>query len=311
MEATDETPIAASRLTDVLSASEIQPFVQRSDARAWLMVANNLGLIVLALALPIVWLNPLTVLACLLLLGARQLGMAVIYHDCSHSVFFKTRWLNDLVGHWVAGGLLNTSLYAYRTYHLKHHQFAGTVDDPDLELASAYPASRASLKRKLTRDLTGRTGWKALKGQLLRLRLNRNLPFLISHATLLTILTLAGAPWAYLLWWLSYLFVHQVVTRLRFMGEHGVAIDRLSADARENTCTTLVSWWERLLVAPNYVNYHLEHHLSAAVPCYRLAPLHRLLAERRFFDQRACLSHGYRDVLRKAVKPAAMMPATA
>ena len=86
------------------------------------------------------------------------------------------------------------------------------------------------------------------------------------------------------------------------MGEHGVAIDRLSADARENTCTTLVSWWERLFIAPNFVNYHLEHHLNAAVPCYRLPALHRLLAQRRFFDEFDCLTRGYSNVIRKAEK---------
>ena len=251
----DSCVTGAVKLSDVLTAEEIQPFITRSNGRAGLMVASNLGLMALAFALPILWLNPVTVVVAMVLLGARQLGMAVINHDCAHGVFFKARWLNVLIGHWVSGGLLDTSMYAYRTYHLKHHRFAGTTDDPDLEMANAYPASRASLKRKLTRDATGQTGWKALKALLGRLHPVSHAPFLISHLTLLLILTLIGAPWAYLMWWASYVFVYQVVTRLRFIGEHGVAIDRLSADARENTCTTLVSWWERLLIAPNYVNF--------------------------------------------------------
>ena len=32
-------------------------------------------------------------------------------------------------------------------------------------------------------------------------------------------------------------------------------------------------WWQRLLFAPNGVNYHMEHHFMASVPCYRLAAL--------------------------------------
>ena len=307
----DSSVDAAVRLSDVLSAEEMRPFMVRSDLRAWWMVLVNFAIIGVAFVLPIVWLNPFTVLAALLLLGARQLGMAVIYHDCSHGVFFRTRWLNDVVGHWLAGGLLNTSMYAYRSYHLKHHKFAGTEDDPDLGIASAYPTSRASLKRKLTRDLSGRTGWKALKAQVAKFRFDRNLPFVLSHVALLGVLWLSGAPWAYLLWWLAYVFVHQLVTRLRFMGEHGVAVDRLSPDARENTCTTLVSWWERLLVAPNYVNFHLEHHLSAAVPCYRLAPLHELLVAKGFYNDHDCLSRGYLDVLSRAVAPVTPTPAAA
>ncbi len=301
----DASEGAAVKLSDVLTEEEIRPFTQRSDARAWWMVFCNFALMAFAFALPALWLNPLTVIVALLLLGGRQLGLAVIYHDCSHSVFFRTRWLNELVGHWIAGGLLNTSMYAYRSYHLKHHRFAGTVDDPDLALASSYPASKDSLKRKFLRDFTGRTGLKTTLAQLKRVRPVRNAPFLLSHLVLFGALWAASIPWAYALWWAAYLVIYQVILRLRFIAEHGVAIDRLSPDARENTATTVLSWWERLLVGPNFVNFHLEHHLSAAVPCYRLARLHKLLDERGFFARHACLSQGYLDVLRKAVRPVA------
>lgn len=299
----DASDGAAVKLSDVLTDTEIRPFNRRSDLRAWWMVLCNVALIVLAFALPALWLNPLTIIVAVLLLGGRQLGLAVIYHDCSHGVFFRTRWLNDAVGHWFAGGLLNTSMYAYRAYHLKHHRFAGTPEDPDLALANSYPASRDSLKRKLSRDLTGRTGWKSTLSQLKRLRPVRNVPFLLTHALLFGALWFAGFVWGYLLWWVAYIFVYHVILRLRFIAEHGVAPDRLSPDARENTATTLLSWWERLLIGPNFVNYHLEHHLSAAVPCYHLPALHRALAERNFFARHDCLSRGYIDVLRKAVRP--------
>jgi fatty acid desaturase len=288
-----------------LTKAEIQPFLERSDSRAWWMVAVNFVLVAVAFSLPVLWLNPLSILASVLLLGGRQLGLAVIYHDCSHGVFFKTRWLNDFVGHWVCGGLLNTSLYAYRAYHLGHHRFAGTAKDPDLQLASAYPASPASLKRKFIRDVTGQTGIKAMKKQARAMRPVKNAPFFVSHSVLFSLLWVLGVSWVYVLWWVSYALTHQVVTRLRFIGEHGVALDRLSPDARDNTCTTLVSWWERVFVAPNYVNYHLEHHLNAAVPCYRLSPLHKLLRERGFFAGRDCLSCGYREVIRKAARKTA------
>lgn len=311
-ENTVESSIGASvRLADVLTPEEMQPFLRRSDARAWTMVSINLAMIGAAFALPAWWPNPLTVLLGVLILGGRQLGLAVIYHDCAHGVFFRTRWLHDLVGHWLCGGLMNTSMYAYRAYHLKHHRFAGTERDPDLGIALAYPTARASLKRKVVRDLTGRTGVKAIRAQLARLGARRNAPFFVSHALLLGTLALAGMAWTYLLWWVAYVFAHQFITRLRFMGEHGVARDRLGADARDNTCTTEVAWWERLLVAPNYVNYHLEHHLSAAVPCYRLAALHALLREKGFFDGFDCISRGYRDVLAKAVRsPSPLMEAS-
>ena len=103
---------------------------------------------------------------------------------------------------------------------------------------------------------------------------------------------------------LAYLVAYQVVTRIRFMSEHGVAVDRLSPDVRENTVTTLTSWWERLLIGPNFVNYHLEHHLQAGVPCYHLRRFHNLLKKKGFFGDcqkpEGCFSNGYLHVLRKA-----------
>jgi fatty acid desaturase len=118
------------------------------------------------------------------------------------------------------------------------------------------------------------------------------------------VLTLVGAPWAYALWWVAEIFVLPLLVRLRQIGEHGVADNRASRSPRLNTGTTLVSWWERLLVAPNYVNYHVEHHQFASVPCYRLPGLHKKLKQGGYFDNYDCIAIGYADVLRRAVQAA-------
>ena len=47
-----------------------------------------------------------------------------------------------------------------------------------------------------------------------------------------------------------------------------------------NTRTVDAPAWQRYLMAPSYVNYHLEHHLMPAVPCYRL-PVFRALLQQR------------------------------
>ncbi len=74
----------------------------------------------------------------------------------------------------------------------------------------------------------------------------------------------------------------------------------LDADPRQNTRTTIASWWERACFAPNYANYHLEHHFMASAPCYRLRALHELLKSRgAYADTR--IFHGYREVLQHAV----------
>ena len=69
-----------------------------------------------------------------------------------------------------------------------------------------------------------------------------------------------------------------------------------SPDVLENTRTTRAGLLLRLTVAPNRVNYHVEHHLLAAVPFYRLPAMHRMLRERGLL----AAPLGYSDVLRLA-----------
>ena len=105
------------------------------------------------------------------------------------------------------------------------------------------------------------------------------------------------------MWWAAELTVYPLVVRLRQIGEHGVATDRSDLDPRMNTGTTLPSWWERLLIAPNHVYYHVEHHQYANIPPYNLHKLHTLLVERCYYDDYDCVANGFADVLRRAVQP--------
>ena len=288
------------KASDFLSKEELVALMKRSDARAWWTLLFNWGLIGGAFALAIAWpiLSPLAVLV----IAGRQLGLGIIVHDCAHHALFRERRMNEIAGQWLAGVPVNTSLAAYRTYHLQHHRFAGTPNDPDLIFVASYPIDRASLRRKFLRDVTGRTGVRDLMRSLSRFNLADQWPWLAFHGALLSVLTIAGGWWAYGLWWIALLFVYPAIVRLRQIGEHGVVPDRGSPDARMNTSTTVARWWERLFIAPNHVSYHVEHHLAAGVPPYRLREMHRLLQARGYFDGFDCISRGYADVIRRATR---------
>ena len=62
-----------------------------------------------------------------------------------------------------------------------------------------------------------------------------------------------------------------------------------------------VRWWEKLLVAPFHLNYHLEHHLLASVPCYNLKEFHGFLKAKGVYrDTR--FPTGYLELLSGAIK---------
>jgi len=96
----------------------------------------------------------------LMIIGGRQLGLAILMHDGAHGLLHPNRKLNNFLGQWPSGAATGSDLHAYRTYHLTHHKFTQQPEDPDLSLSKPFPTSRASLRRKVVRDLTGQTFFK-------------------------------------------------------------------------------------------------------------------------------------------------------
>ena len=150
------------------------------------------------------------------------------------------------------------------------------------------------MRRKIWRDLSGQVGWKRAKAVLKRDLTGgfrgktaagttpgwHNLRgVFVTNAILLGILAALGHPELYLLWVVAWFTVNSLVTRIRSIAEHAMAPD--PSDELRNTRTTLARRWERIFVAPNRVNFHLEHHLLMTVPLYNLPRLHRMRRPRR------------------------------
>ncbi|NKB33695.1 MAG: fatty acid desaturase [Pseudomonadales bacterium] len=308
------------KVTECFSREEIQDLCQRSNLHAWFAFLVSWGIIVFAFWLVAFWPNPLTVLVALMLLGGRQLGLAALMHECGHGSLFKTRALNQSVGKWLAAAPVFYRIDDYMKNHLKHHAKIGSREDPDLSRYERYPVSASSFRRKIIRDLTGRTTWNYF-----RIVFNANKIFyvdeqnkkrfsvrqlvvkfhapIIANIAMIIILTAFANPWLYLLWLTSYFSCYMVFSRIRNLAEHAVVPELFNDDPVMNTRTTIPSWWERLTFAPNSVCYHLEHHLMPSVPKYRLAHFHNELKARGFLDK-ADIADEYFEVVRKlVVKP--------
>lgn len=227
----------------------------------------------------------------IVLIGGRQLGLAILMHEAAHGLMHPNRQVNNWIGHGLTGVPMGTDMHAYRSYHLAHHRYTQQAEDPDLALSAPFPTSAASILRKVLRDLTGQTCLKqrgaqiamAIRGfgpgaheqnlfvgkVMLRFLAAQSMLLALSYAT-----GLGAIP--YLLWLIALATTFQLFLRIRNIAEHACTSTG-SDDPFTHARTTYAGWMARATVAPYWVNFHSEHHLFMGVPCYALPRAHRLL----------------------------------
>ena len=300
---------AAARLDpkDYFTPEDWAPISARSWWKGPAMILHAWATIIAAGAMVVIW--PITLPLAVMIIGARQLGLAILMHDAAHGALHKNLKVNDFLGQWLTPG----GLSRYRPYHLSHHRFAQQAEDPDLVLSAPFPITPLSLRRKMVRDLTGQTFFKQRFGPFVaRLKARKPgqplAPILMQELRIKrrwlafgAVVTVVGAPFG--LWWLwPVLWVLPqatwlpLVTRLRNIAEHA-CIPVNEPDPMRQARTTIAGFLERALVAPYYVNYHCEHHMFMHVPCYNLPRMHRILTRKGFSQRMLIEPAGYRQVI--------------
>jgi fatty acid desaturase len=328
----EDLPAATRRrITDLFTREEIRALTERSDAHGFAAITFTWGVIVAMLAL-LAWAatQPLPVavpvfIAAFVILGGRQLALAILMHEASHGTLFRTRWLNDGFADWVCARPIWNDVHKYRAHHLVHHSKTGTDEDSDASLVAGLPCSRASLARKFLRDISGYTGLKFLFGRVLmdaevinwtvatdirRLEHPGWKPFdylrafarnswraALAQLVLFALAAAAGHAWLYGMFVLSYITPFPLILRIRALAEH--ACTEKTSDMFRNTRSTRAGGLARMTVAPHRVNFHIEHHVMASVPFYRLPQMHRMLRARGAVPE----PPGYLDVLKTVSSP--------
>lgn len=141
--------------SDILTSEEQHRLRQRSDLMGWWMLLHAWGVIAAAMALFVVFPNVLTFIVSAALIGSRQLGLSILMHEASHGMMFRTRWMNEKLGQWLAAAPLFINMKSYRIRHMAHHRFTRTDKDPENYLYTPFPVSKSSMGRKILRDFTG------------------------------------------------------------------------------------------------------------------------------------------------------------
>jgi fatty acid desaturase len=214
------------------------------------------------------------------------------FHELVHNSVFKTRWLNPFF-------LRILSFFGWHNHvlfwasHTEHHKYTLHAPD-DLEVVLPADVRLEHLYKNGLVNPRGIVDAVQFHYRLARLKLvgdweNALFPesspdkrralanwsrfVLIGHAAILVVSLALG-------WWM----VPVVVTFARFYGswlhqlcnntQHIGLTDQtpdFRLSCRTFTCNPFVQflYW--------HMNFHVEHHMYAAVPCYRLGKLHRLI----------------------------------
>ena len=234
-----------------------------------------IGGIVIAVRLdnPFVW-------AIEFLLAGRGFALLnILGHEAAHRLLFSKKSVNDFVGRWFLAYPAFTPIDLYRRSHMAHHRDEFGPEEPDMNLYSGYPITRASLRRKLWRDARGSSGWKNAKTLVKAARkptVARTI--LMVQAVIFVGFIAAGHPWLFLFLWVApWMTVWRVLNRLRAIAEHGGM--RQSSDRRETTHHVRQGFWARFWIAPYKTGWHLALHTDIGVPFRNLPKFHRELEQ--------------------------------
>ena len=259
-----------------LPAETRRAMLERSDAAGLRHLAGHAAAIVvtgslIALRIPF-W--PLL----LPVQGVLLVFLFTLQHECTHQSPFRTKMLNETVGH-LAGFMIFQPFLWFRYFHLAHHRHTNDpARDPEL-LAGAKPAT----KRSFLWHITGLSTWLAWVRRLIQNAFlapdesylpERALPRVQLEARAMlagyALLLMLAGPW--LVWvWLLPMVLGQPFLRLYLLAEHGRCPH--VANMLENTRTTFTTRMVRF-VAWN-MPYHIEHHSAPNVPFHQLPALHR------------------------------------
>lgn len=201
--------------------------------------------------------------AAVLLIGARQRGLADLLHQSSHLTLAKNRTLNRILGTWFSGYLVFQTLGAYRDSHITyHHGKFGTPADPDYAF-------------HLELGLYGSFSYKNLAHGLLlyfRYLVSGRLGASMQHSkeliciVILWLCVLYAAGLEYFIWyWLCpMIFGYCPIGYFVELAEHWPLVGSQGKlyQTRNRASSRLEAW----MFSAHNENFHLIHHLYPALP---------------------------------------------
>ncbi|SMF73155.1 fatty acid desaturase family protein [Pseudobacteriovorax antillogorgiicola] len=229
----------------------------------------------------------------ILLIASRQHALFVLTHEGAHKLIHSKLFINDTISNVFCAFPLFVRTESYRNHHRSHHQFLNTDRDPDWVRKIArsewqFPQTTLNFSKNLGKYILG---YGFVEVCFFILGLNKvskpyrtaKIAFAAAYYTsALAMLLYFDLFFEFTIFWLiPYAYLLPLLNRVRSIAEHfGLGQNSIFTQSR----TIIPPRLEAFFFAPHHVNYHLDHHLVAAVPFYNLPKLHQHF--RSFADYR-------------------------
>ncbi len=241
------------------------------------------------------------------LIGGRLLGLGILMHEATHGLIHPNKKVNDFFGDVLCSWPLFISLRTYRAKHLAHHKWLNTEKDPDYIGKAddnwSFPLSKWKFTRIMFAQLLGLGIIDTFRVMYTRPVVEKKKPAPLWYSiarVLFYLLVIASfialGLWKqmFLYWIIPFMTWTQFANKLRRLAEHsGIEGKKPEFQIR----TTIHGLLSRIFLVPNHVSYHIEHHIHAAIPFYRLPEVHRELQKNEEVRKVMHVSHSYREVL--------------
>jgi fatty acid desaturase len=241
------------------------------------------------------FMSPITYFLAVVWVGSRLHALAIFMHEAAHYRLFKNRRLNEFIGEVFLAWPITVTLKGYRNSHLAHHQHVNTKEDPDWEDGSKedyrFPKTKNQMTYALIRNFIGFGFWSEFSETAKSKEFNHiPLSLKIGQRAAYVVIICSSIVFSFwkllILYWLVPAFTALIfILYFRTIAEHyGLATD---------TRNTIGTFWERTLLAPYNVGFHLDHHLHPGVPWYNLRKLHEVLMKDHEYRSTAHITQGY------------------
>ena len=275
-------PYKGSKL---ISNKDLKPFLKRSNLNGIIHLSLHFFLIICSGILIYLLKGTLYQFPIMILHGTFIAFLYAGFHECIHKTAFKNRKLNEIIGFFI-GFIILRSFLNGRFRHMAHHTFTQHPEkDPD---KVDFPKDYLDYLKHVTsfsiwirivdniiRHSLGKTN--AREDEYIPLSEKKSLiketKLMLLGYFLILIFSLYFSSTFFLIYWLLPRILGEPFLRLVRMVEHTGKEE--TPDMIHNTRTSFPSKVLKFL----YWNmpYHLEHHLYANVPFYKLPKFHKLI----------------------------------